>query len=386
MAKSKKLKNDINNNFEFDSALDFDDLDFNADPFKDDRKPAMKVKDGLVSGFKSKVTESQFIRDVLRNVLPKGFGDTIDSGDKVAGKLGDIYREGAGEVGPAIRDFKRVSSKLIPKDSKYVPDRIKAILKKWEDESKRSGAGSSDLSVASQRDTMIAQQLGQIFKEQVIQDEKSKTESDVKSRIQEAVELNRHKDIFGLLNQSNISLSRISQYQTTINLQYQKKSLELQHRQLFALHDIVNISQKTHTLHADSYQKLVKNTGLPDWQKINLDELTSQKLFNKFSDVVGTVARGMRPSLDDYLQMTARKVKDKTIGRFKENIQSFRSGLTDAESARESMSGMQGIDPYEMGGSLVAGEATGAFGEWAASKLKKPLGDRFPKLVKAGGY
>ena len=386
MAKSKKLKNDINNNFEFDSALDFDDLDFNADPFKDDRKPAMKVKDGLVSGFKSKVTESQFIRDVLRNVLPKGFGDTIDSGDKVAGKLGDIYREGAGEVGPAIRDFKRVSSKLIPKDSKYVPDRIKAILKKWEDESKRSGAGSSDLSVASQRDTMIAQQLGQIFKEQVIQDEKSKTESDVKSRIQEAVELNRHKDIFGLLNQSNISLSRISQYQTTINLQYQKKSLELQHRQLFALHDIVNISQKTHTLHADSYQKLVKNTGLPDWQKINLDELTSQKLFNKFSDVVGTVARGMMPSLDDYLQMTARKVKDKTIGRFKENIQSFRSGLTDAESARESMSGMQGIDPYEMGGSLVAGEATGAFGEWAASKLKKPLGDRFPKLVKAGGY
>ncbi len=384
MAKGKRTKNSINNQIDLSNDLGFDDLDFNADPFKDDRKPAIKIKDGLASGVKSTISNEAFIRSTLKELLPKGFGDTLDLSDKIGEKLSSLYKEAADEVRPAIKDFKRVSSKLVPKDNKLVPERVKKLLKKWQDENKAGGA--SNLDTRNQRDVLITQQLGEIFKEQSIQADRQNTESDVKNRIQQAVELNRHKDIFGLLNQSNISLSRISQYQATINLQYQKKSLELQHRQLFALYDILSTVDKTHVLQADAYSKIVKNTGLPDWQKIELKELASQKLFNKFSDLAGSTLKGMMPGVEDYLQMAATNIRNKALGGLKDNIRSFRSGLSDAESAREQMAGMGGLDPYGTAGSIVGGAATGAFGKWAAGKLKKPLTTAFPKLKETGAY
>jgi hypothetical protein len=381
---TKKIKNQVDNKFDLDDDLSFDDLDFDIDPFKDTRSPMMKIKDGLKDGVKSKAAETAFIKGVLRELLPKGFGDTMDLSDKIGDNIGKLYREGADQVRPAIKDFKRVSSRLIPKDNKYVPDSVKAILKKWEEDTK---VGASDLSAGNQRDMMITQQLGEIFKEQTVQSERDKTEADVKNRIQEAVELNRHKDIFGLLNQSNISLSRISQYQTTINLQFQKKSLELQHRQLFALYDLVSASKATHALQADSFQKIVTNTGLPDWQKIKLTEFAHQRAFQKFTNMMGTATQGLMPNAGDYMQMTARKVRDKFMGSLKSNMSDFRSGLTEAESGAQQVSGMGDmVDKTEMGANVASGMATESLGKWAAGKLRDPLETRFPKVKRAGDY
>jgi len=383
---AKKLSGRVNNRIDADLDLGFEDMDFDVDPFKDDRKPVIKVRDGLISGAKSRVTDEAFIRGTLRELLPKGYGDTLDMGDKLKDTISKLYQEGANEVRPAIKDFKRVSSKLVPQDSKLVPERIKKLMKKWEEESKNA-SGPGGLDTAGQRDSMIALQLGEIFKEQSVQAAKKTGEEEAKSRIQEALEINRHKDIFGLLNQSNISLSRISQYQTTINLQYQKKSLELQHRQLFALYDILGTVDKTHALQADALAKIAKNTALPDWQKIEIKELANQKLFNKFTDTAGMALRGMMPGIDDYLQMTARKLKDRVIGGLRQNIQSFRSAMTEAESAKEQMGGMGDmVDPYQMGGDFAGSEATGLAGKWLAKKVKGPIAKAFPKLQQQGAY
>ena len=137
MAKGKKIKNNIDNDFDFDSSLDFDDLDFSVDPFKDDRKPIAKIKDGLRSGIKSRVSQPSFVTGVLKELLPKGFGDTLDLSDKVATSVRQLYTDAANEVRPAINDFKRVAARLAPKDSKLIPDPVKKLLKEWEEEAKR---------------------------------------------------------------------------------------------------------------------------------------------------------------------------------------------------------------------------------------------------------
>ena len=386
MAKGKKIKNNIDNDFDFDSSLDFDDLDFGADPFKDDRKPATKVKDGLKGGIKSKAADPAFISGVLKELLPKGFGDTLDLGDKVSTSARQLYTDAANEVRPAISDFKRIAAKLAPKDSKYVPDKVKEILKQWEEESK-ANAGPAGTDARAQRESMITMQLGQIFEQQFAQTEKDKRESTSKDLIKEGIELNRHRDIFTVLNQSAVSLSRISQYQTSINLQYQKKSLELQHRQLFAQYDILETINKTHALQSDAFTKIVKNTALPEWQKINLSELSKQKIFSKFSDTVGTAFRGMMPNVDEYLQMTTRRIRDKAMGAIKSNVQGFRSALTEAESAKEQVSGMGDmIDKYQMGGEAVGEWGTDTLGYYLAKKYKDPLTKAFPKIEKAGDY
>ncbi len=385
MAKGKKIKNNIDNDFDFDSSLDFDDLDFSVDPFKDDRKPIAKIKDGLRSGIKSRVSQPSFVTGVLKELLPKGFGDTLDLSDKVATSVRQLYTDAANEVRPAINDFKRVAARLAPKDSKLIPDPVKKLLKEWEEEAKRKSGRYQELEKQNQRDTMIAMQLGQIFEQQFAQTEKDKRETDSKDLIKEGIELNRHRDIFTVLNQSSISLSRISQYQTTINLQYQKKSLELQHRQLFTQYDILETVAKTHALQTDAFTKIVKNTALPDWQKINVKELASERFFNKASDSLGTAFRGMFPSVDEYLQLTARKIREKTLSGVKKNIQGFRSGLTDAESKAEFASG-DTIDKYQTGGDFAGEYLTDTLGYAAARKVKGPLAKQIPALEKAGDY
>ena len=160
---AKKLSGNIDNRIDADLDLGFEDMDFDVDPFKDDRKPIIKIKDGLISGIKSTASDEAFIRGTLRELLPKGFGDTLDMGDKIKGSISKLYQEGANEVKPAIKDFKRVAAKLIPKDSKLVPEGVKNLLNKWEEESK-AASGPGGLDTAGQRDSLIALQLGEIFK------------------------------------------------------------------------------------------------------------------------------------------------------------------------------------------------------------------------------
>lgn len=385
MAKGKKIKNSIDNDFDFDSSLDFDDLDFSADPFKDDRKPVTKIKDGLRSGVKARVSQPSFVTGVLKELLPRGFGDTLDLGDKVATSVRQLYTDAANEVKPAINDFKRVAARLAPKDSKYLPDPVKKLLKEWEEEAKRKSGKYRELEKQNQRDSMIALQLGQIFEQQFVQTEKDKRESDSKDLIKEGIELNRHRDLFTVLNQSSVALSKISQYQTTINLQYQKKSLELQHRQLFTQYDILETIAKTHALQTDAFSKIVKNTALPDWQKINVKELASERFFSKASDTVGTAFRGMFPSVDEYLQLTARKLKDRAFTGIKKNIQGFRSGLTEAESKAEFASN-DVVDKYQFGGEFAGEYLADTLGHKAAKRIKEPLAKHIPALDKAGAY
>ena len=383
MFNSKKLNNKIDNDFDIDSDLDFDDLDFSTDPFKDDREPVAKIKDGLVRGVQTRASDDEFITGVLKELLPKGYGDTLDFGDKVATSARRLYNDAANEVRPAIRDFKRIAAKLVPRDKDFVPDKVKEILKQWEEEAKSGEDSAGDLSKSSQREAAISLQLGEIFKEQFIKDEKDKREADSKDLIKESIELNRHRDVFTVLNQSAISLSRLSQYQTTVNLQYQKKSLELQHRQLFAQYDILETITKTHTLQADALGKIVRNTALPDWQKIKMEELTKQGFFNKFSGAVSKGFHGLFPTVDEYLQLTARRIRDRIMGAVKENVTAFRSGLTEAEMAKEQVPSDM-VDPYDIGGELAGINITDYTGYKLAKKLKVPLKRVFPSIDELG--
>lgn len=383
MFNSKKLNNKIDNDFDIDSDLDFDDLDFSTDPFKDDREPVTKIKDGLVRGVQTRASDDEFITGVLKELLPKGYGDTLDFGDKVATSARRLYNDAANEVRPAVKDFKRIAAKLVPRDKDFVPDKVKEILKQWEEEAKSGEDSAGDLSKSSQREAAISLQLGEIFKEQFIKDEKDKREADSKDLIKESIELNRHRDVFTVLNQSAISLSRLSQYQTTVNLQYQKKSLELQHRQLFAQYDILETITKTHTLQADALGKIVKNTALPDWQKIKMEELTKQGFFNKFSGAVSKGFHGLFPTVDEYLQLTARRIRDRIMGAVKENATAFRSGLTEAEMAKEQFPSDM-VDPYDIGGELAGTNITNYAGYKLAKKLKEPLKKVFPSIDELG--
>jgi hypothetical protein len=379
--KKAKVKNETANvDFDLDSELDLGDFDFGGPLVKDDRVPSTKFKDGFIEGVKSGATKTSFLKSTIKDILPAGYGKTLDMSEKVADSARSLYDESAREIKPAIKDFKRLAAKLVPKESSLVPKSVKEMIKRWEAEKDEYEAINKN----SQRESMLTSQMGEAFKEQFIQAAKDRGETEAKDRLQQGIELTRHRDTFGILNQSNQHLSSLSQYQLNITLPYQKKSLELKYRQLFALQDIVEESRKANALHTSAYANLIKNTALPDFVKINDKEFRAQVFKNKFYE---GIQRGLFGGRDDYIEKISSNLKSMALGKVKEGVGAFRMGAMGVEmgvDGSEQGQEMGGPGKTEMAGSLVGGGASQGLIYAAGRQLKKRVLDKNSALHETG--
>lgn len=348
MVTKKKIV--IDTDFDLDTSLDFD-LNFTEPSLEDNRKPIIKFATAIPAGATSTLRDTNFIKNRIKEVLPKGFGETIDLADRTKASIKNLYDESVSEMRPAIKELKRTASKLVPPDSKVVPKFIKELLEQW----KRDNEPTSNQSISGQREAMLSQQMGEIFKAQTEQGIKLNVEQEGRDRLKEGMELSRHKDMFSLTNASRIHLSRIDQFNTGINLQYQKKSLELQYRNLFAIQDLIEHNKRISIDNQDSMLKLIKNTALSDD--------TKQVVKNKFSDKTGfSLFSNNSNIIDNMFKGLNSKIKDQVGGL----SQGILEGLSQAEQAKEMTDNM---DKSTMAGT-TAGSLTA---DYLGSKLGKHL-------------
>jgi uncharacterized protein (DUF927 family) len=135
MASKKPIK--LKDSFDLDGDLeDFDFDSFEDFDVKDDRKPAIKIKDGFKEGFKDAFKDSDYIKKTIKKTLPPGYGEAMDFGDDISRKLKDVYDDSVKEIRPAMKEAKRAASRLIPSDSKYLPKYVRELLDGWKEEEK----------------------------------------------------------------------------------------------------------------------------------------------------------------------------------------------------------------------------------------------------------
>lgn len=307
---AKKNNDTIDNRFDLDPALDFDDFDF-PDPFaKDDRKPAIKIASGMFEGAKEGLRDTAFLKATLRDTLPQGFGQTIDFADKISASARSLYDEGAKEIKPVIKDFQRLAARITPKDSKLVPKAIAEMIKRWEEEHKNEAAGGT-LSVERQREAIVSSQLTEIFQAQQTQLTQDRKEDIGRENIKEGIEFTRHRDLFSVANTTAVSISRLEQYTLNVGLKYQKKAIELQFRQLFATQDTLAFMQKDAAKRDQWLCNISKNTALPEYVKITATESLKQVAKNRF---LGSVGNGLFTARDNLGAKAMGKVRDKLKG------------------------------------------------------------------------
>jgi hypothetical protein len=349
----KKKNESIDNNFDLDSNLDFDDFDF-PDPFaKDDRKPSIKVASGIINGAADGLRDTAFLKTTLRDTLPRGYGQTMDAADQVSRTARAIYDESAKEIKPAINEFKKVATKLIPQDNKLVPKAVAAMLKRWSEE--RSDIDSAALSQDAQRESMLSSTMADIFESQTKQAVTDKAEEAGKDQLRQGIEMTRHKDMFAMANASALSLSRMEQYQNNVTLRYQKKSLELQYRQLFATQDMIASSQKNDAKRDQWLVNIAKNTALPEYVKITSHENLKQVAANKFYT---SMTEGLFGGRNKLVEKTLERIKSTVMDNVKGAARGFRDNLSAGANMAEQVAGaggMPGADKYTMAGNVVGG-------------------------------
>lgn len=384
MATKKTAPNKINNDFDIDGNLDFDLFDFKDPDVKDDRKPIVRAATAAAKGAANVARNSAFLKRTLKDVLPKGYGQTWDQVDRVTDSVRNLYDESAKEIKPALREAKRVLTKLVPRESKMVPKIVQQQLAKWDKQiaDERKNAKPSQW---QEREGSIAFEMERFRLEQR-QLAEDRAMDDGKDRLRQGVEMTRHREVTDWMARTAVSVDKLQKYQSSVTLGYQKKSLEVQMRSLFMLQDMLAFSKEDSVKRDALLIAIAKNTTLPDAVKINSKEARAEMARSKFNE---SVHRGLYGGTNDLVE--------KTLGRLSNTVMQQVRGLTGmaqhslmAAQMAEGGGGSFGPDKYEMGGEFV-GEGLGHLGaRYLSSKAKKALGsgrwDRFgaQKVLKVG--
>ena len=371
---SKKTKNTLNSDFDLDSGIDDFDFDFPDPNVKDDRKPTVKILSGALEGAKDQVKSASFIKQAIKNVLPSGFGESIDMADRVNETVKSLYDESMADIKPTIRQAKSTITKLIPSDAKGLPKVISDKLKEWKTE--LASENSNIVKAAEGREAVLSSTLQDIFQTTALADQAKYAEAQGRDKLQQGVDLIRHRSLLDGINRSAIALTRLDNYQTKITLNYQKKSLELKYRHLFATQDLLTYAKEDSVKRDNILLAISKNTALPEFVKIKQSEARKQVYANKLFEAT---YNGLFGSRDKMIENMIKKFSSNAMAKVKEVGGGIRDGLSQLDMAHEMTTSMGG-DPLVMTGNMVGSSAAEGLG----NKIGKMLRGKLAK-TKVGG-
>lgn len=311
--------------FELDDWGFGDDLeggDFLSDtPAKNDRNPVLRLGGKFVSGLGKTFVDPNVQRRMIKDNLPDGFTSAFDAGVTGVNAFNDIKRDVDKNLGSIISEAKSTLTRVSPAIEKQLPAALAKRLNEFTANkgTKAYDSGNYDPD-AQERSSGMAEFLEQI---EAFKMKEEKTKRNVLNK-KEAGTLRNDVTQQRLLDagnqaqsQTNSILSKILGYHTQVNTNFQMRSLELQYNQFFMARKAVDIGEQGLNLAKDSYDKIIKNTGLPDALKLRTlehagflaKESVINKLNGKFSDTVGSFVNKGVKQLGENITTKAEELK-----------------------------------------------------------------------------
>lgn len=379
MAKNKKLETD---DFDFDAGMDMPDFDFDFKPPKDDRSPVTKFAAGALSGAKDTATSPEFIRRLVRDSLPKGYGQVMDLTDQGVGSLRNLYNTAAKELKPAITDIKRTTGKILPSVEGVLPKGVAERIREWSKEEKKPDPRAG---VDQMREAGLQSDLTEIFGAQTELDQKNRAEDRATDAIRDTIQNKRHKDQMDQFGSMRMALQQGVAFDTKVTAKYQRKSLEIAYRQYFLQMDLLEETKRQNAVTTQNLEGILKNTGLPEFAKLKSSERLKEALRNKFIDGLNdSVFSKRREFLNNLGKRIAMSAQDKARN-FASSVQQgagMVDSLADLQAMQAEFGGPQ-LSGSELGGGIVGGLAADSAGErlgkWLRGKINKN-----DKIVRTG--
>lgn len=346
MARKQKEKLGLDD-FNFDDLSDFDSLDsgFDGDGIKDDRKAVTKVAGSVKDGALLKVKDRNFQRRILKDLLPEGYSRTMDFADQGADSIRGLYDTAAREIRPAMRDIARASRRMMPNKPKYMPE---ALYKKLQAMGLDDSSGTA--SVQNQQDADVAMMLGSVFTEQAKQQANKEMREEVNKTAEKIIDKKRFETQAQMLAGIRDNTQRQVAYQDSVNVAYQKKSLEIQLRHYFTSKKLLGVSQQHFEKTAVMIEGVMKNTALPDYLKIKKTEAAGQIMRDRW---LGAITEKPSEFLDGIGRRTMENLTKTVQGKARDYGTLIRDAL---EMAGTAGGDEMGPSKSELAGELVGGE------------------------------
>jgi hypothetical protein len=344
----------------------------------DDRDPVTAISTGVLSGLKQTAKSPSFYRGLIGVALPRGYSDAIDTIANVSASGEKLYNETRNSIAPAAKELARSVRSVKQKFEDYLPEK----LSKWLDKVTEP-SDSNDYRPTSQdeydRDE-IQRTLAATFK---VQNEQYKAQR-AEDLVQRQVEQKRAMTMAEQLEDLRHSSARIASYNDNIAIAYQRKSLELQYRQVFLARDQLAVTRAGIVETTASLKGILKNTGLPDILKMQTSELAGQMFEEKLiGGLQGKFANSQfgqntRAFMDRLFENIGQQVKER-VDNIKDGFYAASTGLDAVADGAEDTSQLSTSQRYEMGGNVVGAGALEQFAQWGGRKYRDRLAQN-PKV------
>ena len=174
--------------------VDFDDFGFEAELPDDKRKPSTtfsSFKEGVVGEFKSTDIER-----IVKDALPKGYGDIISAKDQVKSAYTEVVRDALKEFEPYKQDLKKLAASTLDSSQKVLPETWFNKLKELTDQRR------SDYNFSKKQDesALIQQELTSIFSAQTELDKQRQERQDKRDGLKSIIEHSRFRDSISQLD------------------------------------------------------------------------------------------------------------------------------------------------------------------------------------------
>lgn len=353
-----------------------DDLDFNfgdeigtgmpQESKKKSRSAVTSMAYGIGDGLKSKATDASLYKRILRNTLPRHYGEVADAATDVTGGLYELYDQTQKEVKPRLNRLTKSLDKFVPEESKT----LKKLMGKIVDLTGGRGSEMTSPDTSAQEDQSVNMMLGEIFQAQTSASKIGET----RAIMRDAIESKRYKGSMDISLRMQRDISVLQQYTTNVTQAFQKKSLELQLRTYLGQRAYYTKSLQYMEIFRKQNDAVMKNTGLPDTAKITeierLKTIGKEKMMGSLYGDGSTWKNGLnrlKKSAGDYVQGMGMRMDMAEMG-----IDMAHMGMEQMKEMNAMLADM-GLPPMtkaQMAGAAAAGWAVDEAADWASPKLK----------------
>ena len=364
------------------------ELDFNFDDeFSSDlnqeasvsssRKVVTDVIRGAGSEIKRSLLSPNTYKDILRQTLPREYGDISDGASEVTTGLKDLYNQTFRELNPKLNSITKSLDRFVPESQKT----LKKLIKKIDLATGGRDFGTyGEVSKEEQTNQAVTNLLGDVFQAQRAEGKIA----DAKQMVRDKIEGDRFNRSYAATDSMSRDISTLAQYTTKITQAYQRKDLEISARTYLANQEFHAKVLDVLETHRAQQEAIVKNTALPDFVKITKSEQFMERSRERMIDSLygegSPIKKGMdkiKRAAGDFVSGLSGSLS--TIDMAMEGVASQKEALE--EMNRSSIEAGMGplFTKAELAGNAMGAGAAGWLKNKAIDKIK-PYVDKNEEL------
>jgi len=362
MVKKKSQDNKVDNDLDFKDLNDLDtDMDFGEleDIDATSRNPS---KAGVAKELASEAGKGFFdglIKQTAKKSLPEEYSSNYYELMDYADFAKETFDQNKSKVNKSIYKLGKEVKKVLPFQFKLLNN----YLEKYETDFEEYKAQSEE----EMREGSIQSNLAGIFDKQLEIQKAIEAKREAKDEVESKERISTNKMNIDILSNIDSNISNLSAFTLQISKEYYRKSLELQFKTYFVQADMLKTMREHYKGFSIQFDNIVKNTGLPEFVKLNNTEriseiMRTQMVQNTYKNLF---------SNSEYV----KNVKTKASKLISDKVSSVTDGI---DNVTDQLSMINSAAEGGSAATMLAGIGSSILG----STLGEKLGDKISPKIK----